>query len=48
VVIEHCGDILYMAGEPERALELWKEAAKKGNASATLQRKIELKKYIEE
>lgn len=28
VVVEHCGDIYYQSGEPERALEYWKQAEK--------------------
>ena len=28
VVVEHCGDIYYHVGEPERALEYWKQAEK--------------------
>jgi len=28
VVVEHCGDIYYKTGEPEKALEYWKQAEK--------------------
>ena len=28
VVVEHCGDIYWMNGEPEKALEYWKQAEK--------------------
>ena len=28
VVVEHCGDIYYKSGEPEKALEYWKQAEK--------------------
>jgi tetratricopeptide (TPR) repeat protein len=28
VVVEHCGDIYYHVGEPEKALEYWKQAEK--------------------
>lgn len=30
VVVEHCGDIYYLSGEPEKALEYWKQAEKLG------------------
>lgn len=46
VVIEHAGDIYFNAGEPEKALEYWKQASENGNNSAILKRKIEQKKYI--
>ena len=46
VVIEHAGDIYFNAGEPEKALEFWKQASENGNNSAILKRKIEQKKYI--
>jgi tetratricopeptide (TPR) repeat protein len=26
VVVEHCGDIYFLSGEPEKALEYWKQA----------------------
>lgn len=48
VVLEHCGDIYYMSGEPEKALEYWKQAAEMEHESKTLERKIKLKKYIAE
>ena len=44
VVVEHCGDIFYMAGDTDRAMEMWQ----KDEDNAILRRKIELKKYIEE
>lgn len=48
-VLEHCGDIYYMAGDAERALEFWKKAqGLDDNESKTLDRKIKLKKYIAE
>lgn len=46
VVIGHAGDIYFNAGEPEKALEYWKQASENGNNSAILKRKIEQKKYI--
>lgn len=48
VVVEHCGDIYYMNGEPEQALEYWQKALDLGNESETLKKKIKLKKYVEE
>lgn len=60
VVVEHCGDVYYMLGEKEKALELWKkaEAIKEEPDSGStprsaeelkrLKRKIALKKYVSE
>ena len=48
VVLEHAGDIFYQAGDTDRAVELWQKAAEKDPSNATLQRKIELRKYIAE
>lgn len=60
VIVEHCGDIYYMLGEKDKALEYWKKADSMENKEedgATprteaelkrLKRKIALKKYIEE
>lgn len=60
VVVEHCGDIYYMLGEKEKALEYWKKAEQvedkpeDGNTPRTeaetlrLKRKIKLKKYVTE
>ena len=48
VVVEHAGDIYAMTGDMEKALEYWQRAVEEGNASAVLQRKIKLKKYIAE
>ena len=48
-VLEHCGDIYYMIGDVEKALDYWKKAKEKeDNTSKTLDRKIKLKKYIAE
>lgn len=48
-VLEHCGDIYYMVGDVEHALEFWKKAQSlDDNESKTLDRKIKLKKYIAE
>lgn len=60
VIVEHCGDIYYMLGEKERAVEYWKKAEAMdpdpgdGSTPRTeaelkrLKRKIALKKYIAE
>ena len=47
-IVEHSGDIYYMLGEVDKALEFWKQAAGMEHESATLERKIKLKKYIKE
>lgn len=46
VVVEHCGDIYFMTGEPEKAVEYWKQAREMGNESKNLNEKIRRKKYI--
>ena len=49
VVYEHCGDIYYMTGDADKALEYWKKADALGDSeSKTLKQKIEKKKYIAE
>jgi len=40
-VFEHYGDVLYKAGDKEKALEQWKKAKELGGDSAALERKIE-------
>lgn len=48
-VMEHCGDIYYMAGDADKAMEWWQKALRQDdNESKTLERKIKLKKYIPE
>lgn len=48
-VWEHCGDIYYMNGDVDGAMEYWKKAeAAPDNESKTLKRKIQLRKYIKE
>ncbi len=47
VILEHYGDILWKLGKHKEAVEKWKEAAKAGNASALLQKKIKYKKWFE-
>jgi tetratricopeptide (TPR) repeat protein len=39
-IIEHYGDVLYQLGQPDKAMEQWKQAKTKGGASADLDKKI--------
>lgn len=48
VVLEHYGDVLYMSGDKEQALEYWLKAKEKGSESTTLDKKIETKTFIAE
>nr|WP_239059488.1 tetratricopeptide repeat protein [Bacteroides sp. 224] len=48
VIIEHAGDIYYMAGDVEGALKHWQKAEEMGSESKTLKKKIKRKKYIAE
>ena len=48
VVKEHAGDIYAQTGDIGKALDFWQQALKAGNDSATLKKKIQLKKYIAE
>ena len=47
-LIDHYGDILYMSGDKEKALEQWIKAKEAGKKSTTLNKKIEEKTYFEE
>ena len=47
-LVDHYGDILYMSGEKEKAVEQWIKAKEMGKKSATLDKKIEEKTYFEE
>ena len=47
VIIEHLGDILYMLGDIDRALEEWIRASKIGEGSKLLNKKIEDRKLYE-
>jgi tetratricopeptide (TPR) repeat protein len=47
-LIDHYGDILYMSGDKEKAVEQWIKAKESGKNSATLNRKITEKAYFEE
>ncbi len=45
-IIEHGGDIYYMTGDTEKAVELWEKARSLGIGTETLENKIRQKKYI--
>ncbi len=47
-LIDHYGDILYMQGNKEKAVEQWKKAKEMGKNSEILDRKIAEEKYIED
>lgn len=48
-VYEHYGDVLFKTGEEEKAMEYWLKAKEAGDSkSKTLEKKIEIKQYIEE
>ena len=44
---DHYGDILYMSGDKERAVEQWKKARESGKKTATVDKKIAEKSYYE-
>lgn len=48
VIVEHAGDIYYMNGDADRAVELWERARSLGVESKTLIEKIKKRKYIAE
>ncbi|WP_460908027.1 tetratricopeptide repeat protein [Spirosoma areae] len=39
-IIEHYGDVLYQLGQPDKALDQWKQAKTKGGASPDIDKKI--------
>ena len=47
-VLEHYGDILFMAGDRAEALVWWQQSATAGNNSPLLKKKIETKSYLEQ
>ncbi|MEG1545476.1 MAG: hypothetical protein RR382_13305, partial [Tannerellaceae bacterium] len=47
-LIDHYGDILFMNGDKDKALEQWKKAKEMGKKSDVLERKIAEQIYIEE
>jgi tetratricopeptide (TPR) repeat protein len=46
-IYEHYGDVLFMCGEKEKALENWHKAMRLNSDSPTLEIKIREQKYIE-
>ena len=46
VIVEHCGDIYFMNGETEKAVEYWEKAKELGSTSKTIDQKIQQRKYI--
>lgn len=48
VIVEHCGDISFMNGDKEAALNYWKKAEAMENESKTLKKKIAKQEYISE
>ena len=46
-IYEHYGDVLFMCGEKEKALENWHKAVQLNGSSVTLEEKIRQEKYIE-
>ena len=47
-LLEHYGDVLFMTGDVDGALEYWNDALEKGSDSKMLPQKIKDKKYYEE
>jgi tetratricopeptide (TPR) repeat protein len=47
VIVEHYGDILFMLGEKDKAMEQWKNAIGKGEVSTFLKEKIKQGRYID-
>ena len=45
-IVEHGGDIYYMTGDTDKAVELWQKAREMGIRSEILERKIKERKYI--
>ena len=46
-ILEHYGDLLFQAGEQDRAIEFWQKARTNGRHTRLLDRKINEKKLIE-
>ncbi|MBB3186034.1 tetratricopeptide repeat protein [Microbacter margulisiae] len=45
-VLEHYGDILYKAGDHEKAVEMWQKSLDAGNTSPIVKKEVETKTYI--
>ena len=48
VMIDHYGDILFLSGDKEKAVEQWEKARELGKKTATIDKKIAEKAYFEE
>ena len=46
-IYEHYGDVLYMCGEKEKALENWHKAVQFNSSSPTIDQKIKQERYLE-
>lgn len=46
-IYEHYGDVLFMCGEKEKAIENWHRAVQLNGSSATLNQKIREERYVE-
>ena len=46
-IYEHYGDVLYICGEKEKAVENWHKAKRMNSTSVTLDRKIREERYVE-
>ena len=46
-IYEHYGDVLFMCGEKEKAIENWHRAIQLNGNSATLNQKIREERYVE-
>ena len=47
VIVEHYGDILFMLGEKDQALEQWKKAEKIGETTKFISEKIKQQRYLD-
>ncbi len=47
VIVEHYGDILYMLGNKDNAIEQWKKAKEVGDGSEFLDEKIKQQRYLD-
>ena len=46
-IYEHYGDVLYMCGEKEKAVDSWHKALQYHSESTTIEQKIKQQKYLE-
>lgn len=47
VIVEHYGDILFLLGQKDKALEQWKKAVEIGDGSSLLSEKIKQQRYLD-